>query len=206
MSQFKIIIVFNNAVSRIWLRKLKFMNIVCLGWGSLIWAPGSLPIEGDWKTDGPFLPIEFARTSQDGRLTLVIAEGSKNVETLWVKLNSPDLTSAVEALRQRENIGATSAEKFIGSLEISSIPNAPIQKTIWNWLKSKNLDAAVWTNLPSKFNGQNGVMPTELQAIEYIRVLKDGQLASAREYIQSAPQQIATNYRMALEDIFKKND
>lgn len=180
------------------------MDIVCLGWGSLIWAPKSLPIAGEWKTDGPLLPIEFARTSKDGRLTLVIADGAQPVETLWVKLSSPNLTSAIEALREREGISVSSTEKFIGSLEITSTPYLPIQKIIWNWLKSNNLDAVVWTNLPAKFNGKNGVMPTKLQAIEYIRSLKDDQLINARQYIQYTPPQITTLYRPELEKIFEK--
>ncbi|HOW68396.1 MAG TPA: hypothetical protein P5055_13320 [Candidatus Paceibacterota bacterium] len=50
------------------------MSIAILGWGSLIWNPRDLPITGDWQGDGPVLPIEFTRISDNGRLTLVIDE------------------------------------------------------------------------------------------------------------------------------------
>ena len=55
------------------------MKIACLGWGSLVWRPDNLLIRSEWFSDGPFLPIEFARRSQDGRLTLVIVEKAKPV-------------------------------------------------------------------------------------------------------------------------------
>jgi hypothetical protein len=48
------------------------MNIAILGWGSLVWDQRVLPTESEWNSEGPRLPIEFSRVSQDGRLTLVI--------------------------------------------------------------------------------------------------------------------------------------
>ena len=45
--------------------------IVCLGWGSLIWRPGDLPV-GDWRDDGQEIKVEFVRESTDHRLTLVL--------------------------------------------------------------------------------------------------------------------------------------
>jgi hypothetical protein len=48
------------------------MKIAVLGWGSLLWEQGVLRLASRWRTDGPWLPIEFARLSDRGRLTLVI--------------------------------------------------------------------------------------------------------------------------------------
>lgn len=55
------------------------MTIVCLCWGSLIWDAGELPVCSAWHADGPALPIEFARESADGRITLVVAEHDQPV-------------------------------------------------------------------------------------------------------------------------------
>ena len=46
-------------------------KIAVLAWGSLIEKPAVLStIIDNWKPDGPKLPIEFARKSNDGYLTL----------------------------------------------------------------------------------------------------------------------------------------
>jgi hypothetical protein len=58
------------------------MKIAVIGWGSLIWCPGSLRIQTAWHNDGPSLPIEFARILKDGRLTLVIRPGSVHQNVL----------------------------------------------------------------------------------------------------------------------------
>jgi len=51
-------------------KPVKTAKIIVLGWGSLIWDPRELKIKNsEWQKDGPNLPIEFARISQDGRLT-----------------------------------------------------------------------------------------------------------------------------------------
>lgn len=78
------------------------MKIIILGWGSLIWCPGGLRIKTRWHGDGPSLPIEFARISQDDRLTLVIQPGSAGQSTYWAVSEFTDLKEARQNLKTRE--------------------------------------------------------------------------------------------------------
>ena len=58
------------------------MKIAILSWGSLLWQPKDLQFNQEigWSNNGPMLPIEFARISKDGRLTLVITKDVKEVK------------------------------------------------------------------------------------------------------------------------------
>lgn len=76
-------------------------KIAILGWGSLIWRPKNLMIKyTKWKNDGPKLPIEFARKSNDGRLTLVIYDKYLDDESKWIKVlwNLMNVDSIQEAI------------------------------------------------------------------------------------------------------------
>jgi hypothetical protein len=77
-------------------------KIAVIGFGSLIWSQGELLLSSEWQRDGPSLPIEFARVSQDGRLTLVIVPGFLPQKTLWALSGCKTMTDAKENLRKRE--------------------------------------------------------------------------------------------------------
>jgi len=62
------------------------VRIGCLGWGSLIWIPGELRLAGDWRADGPALPIEFSRVADGGELATAICLGAATVDVLWAPL------------------------------------------------------------------------------------------------------------------------
>ncbi len=89
--------------------------IAFLGWGSLVWDPGALPIHRQWHTDGPFVRAEFLRQSNNGRLTLVLAQDAEPVRSLWATFAGSGLTQAREALCNREGIPRKNLEACIGS-------------------------------------------------------------------------------------------
>src|SRR5690554_8147720 len=80
------------------------MKIAILGWGSLIWQPKELNYnkEFGWKNDGPYLPIEFARISNNGRLTLVITPNGTEVQTLYTLSNYKTIEEAILDLAVRK--------------------------------------------------------------------------------------------------------
>lgn len=172
--------------------------IICLGWGSLTWDTGSLVISGGWRTDGPAVPVEFLRQSQDGRLTLVIDPSVLKQTVLWAKMQTNNLDAAKENLRLRE--GKTKSE-YIGAWtqddeSPTDIPN------LGNWAEQIGVTAAIWTALPSKFDGEDHRKPTVKEAIAYLKQLKPNRRRLAEEHVRKTPQQITTPYRLSFEEHF----
>lgn len=180
------------------------MKIACLGWGSLIWKPENLLIQRQWFQDGPLIPIEFTRQSKDGRLTLVITDGAIPVRTLWSVMATNDLLIARTSLQIREGIGDDKKNKFIATIRKDTpVPNENlIFQNIRAWLNEVQMEAAIWTNLPPKFNGTNDKIPTLQEAITYLKGLDVNKLSQAEQYIRKAPQQIDTSYRREFEKQF----
>jgi hypothetical protein len=166
--------------------------IVCLGWGSLVWDPKKLPIQGEWQNDGPHLPVEFLRQSKDGRLTLVIDPLSQPMPVLWAELNVCELSEAIEQLRIRE--GTTSEN--IGRWP--DVNRYGYRNEIGDWAKSKEISGVVWTALGPKFHGEYDRRLSQVEAIQYLRGLTGNTRNLAKEYVKKAPVQIDTDYRRAI--------
>jgi cation transport regulator ChaC len=175
------------------------MRIACLGWGSLIWNPDKLPVISDWYTDGPWLPIEFARQSSDDRITLVCVAGFPLVQSLWALLSSSSLAEAREALREREGVPAKNIERDIGIWSAEHASQSELAGEIGAWAAQRQLDAVVWTNLPPKFEGTDGRIPKVEQVIAHLSKLEDEKRFKAEQYIRKAPAQIRTAYRAQIE-------
>lgn len=169
------------------------MGIACLGWGSLIWKPGTLPVSGPWNKDGPWLPVEYARHSTSQRITLVLVAGAQPVQVLWALLTTPSLLDAREALRQRES----TVLRHIGFWPTAGEPDSDISRIIGNWAQERNLDGVVWTALPPKWNGQSGVVPTVEQVLHFFRGVSAG--SDAERYVRRTPPQVQTAYRERIE-------
>lgn len=174
------------------------MNVACLGWGSLIWDPRNLPIRGRWFGDGPFLPVEFARKSQDGRITLVLDEKAAPVRSLWALLDCTDIEQAAEALRAREGVSLKNIKRHIGQW-VKGKDDPSLISGLNDWAKAHGINAAVWTALPPKFDDQNGKTPSEADVLAYLQSLRGKPRSNAEKYIRNAPSQIDTAYRRAIE-------
>ena len=173
------------------------MLIACLGWGSLIWDPRGLPIQRHWFDDGPFVPVEFVRQSQNGRMTLVLLPSAKLVRSLWAIMDDGEIEAAVEALRQREEIPLNGAQKKIGRWQIGG--GAPdLIPGLDEWAVSKGLNAVVWTALGPKFDKKDQT-PNADQVTAYLTSLTGTKRELAEEYFRRAPRQIDTDYRRKVE-------
>ncbi|MER8632295.1 hypothetical protein NKH55_21305 [Mesorhizobium opportunistum] len=176
------------------------MKIVCLGWGSLIWKPGELKCSSEWQADGPALPIEYARVSRDGRITLVIVEGGPTSPVLWSPLVVDSLDDAVKMLAAREH---TDDLGRIGRWSPVGKGDYPGLDVIAAWATERRIDGVVWTALPPGLKDSRGTKPALQDLIAHINGLTVEQRGSAAEYVEKTPKQIATAYRSALEGVLE---
>lgn len=182
------------------------LNIVFLGWGSLIWDKRADfdDQRESWNIDGPELPLEFSRVSKTrcGALTLVI--DPKNGSACQVayarsRRNNPD--DAIADLRCREstvleNIGFYFSD---GSRKKSSAGET--HNTIATWAKNRAIDVVIWTDLKSNFSDKSkNRCPFSIEAaIVHIQGLDPSGKVKAAEYIWQAPDFINTPLRRALQ-------
>lgn len=174
--------------------------IACLGWGSLVWDPRELPIQRQWFSDGPFVRVEFARQSSDGRMTLVLEPSALLVRSLWAVMDCADLETAQEALRKREGIKKSDIDRIGKWTRGEPVP--PLIAKLDAWAVSRSVQSIVWTNLPRKFNGLEQT-PTCEQVIEYLSGLNGARRDNAERYIRLAPRQIDTRNRRRIEAVLQ---
>ena len=169
--------------------------IACLGRGSLVWDPRELPIHRQWFADGPFVQVEFARQSDDGRITLVLEFSALPVRSLWAMMDATEVGGAQEALGKREGV---TNQSHIGVW--SRGENAPLLiLDLPQWAASHGIQFVVWTALPSKFNGEEERTPTCEEVVRYLGGLRGTVRDLAKDYIRRAPRQIDTAYRRRIE-------
>lgn len=180
------------------------MRIAILGWGSLIWDPRNLEIDktlgqNGWFTDGPMLPIEFARISQDGRLTLVIAQGRDEVKTLYSISLFEELDHTILDLAIREGCPKSKIGFFVKSSGLFQ-SKSNIQNYIESWIKQKDeIEAVIWTDLAMNFKDKIGLELTEENAINYLKYLPNEIKIKAEQYVRRAPTSISTTIRRMIE-------
>lgn len=182
-------------------------EIFILGWGSLIWRQGELKTKGDWLQDGPTLPIEFSRISQNGRLTLVIDEqNGAPVQTRWIRSGYETLAEAITNLQQREGSPNAKAVGFADLRENRRSPTAIERhnksvEIISEWGRHKGADAVIWTAISPRWplHGTFGVEAAARYAAELGEPLR----SEAHEYIRRAPVEVVTPVRTRFEELMR---
>lgn len=170
------------------------MKIACLGWGSLIWKPGSLPVAGEWRQDGPLLPVEFSRISDGGELATAICLNAPQVPVYWAFLDAPTPHAATLALREREQIPDERVDGT-GSLLITGDAVGALA----SWARERDIDALIWTALPPRLGRSEGRIPGAEEAVAYLDSLTGETRTHARRYIEQVPAQIDTPYRRVIQ-------
>lgn len=173
-------------------------KVAILGWGSLLYCPRSLVTKGDWRRNGPWLPIEFARISNGPRLTLVIIPRRKLIRTYWVLSGLHSLEAALENLAAREgtdrdNIGYLRNDgAFAGRYP-------QYRRSLLRWLHSVACSAVIWTDLESNFTLKTKRPFLLSNAVEYLRELTEKEEGDeAEKYVRRAPSQTTTPLRRRL--------
>ncbi|WP_036167486.1 hypothetical protein [Massilia sp. 9096] len=173
------------------------MKIACIAWGSLIWNPGPLKLASAWRPDGPPMPLEFVRDSDDSdELALVMHPPAPLVPSYWALLDTDDIDEAREMLRQREKI-RPEYPQWVGSLPN---PHGLEQERVAAWMRTKELDGAVWTSITAKFAGVGERSPSPHEAVAFLDSLSGQQRENAEKYIRQIPPEIRTLYRTLFEE------
>jgi hypothetical protein len=165
-----------------------------LGWGSLLWDRRALQVPGQWHSDGPWLPIEFARTSglQDDEpyLSLVLHPNAGLIRTYWdVSLLTEHRDDVICDLRKRERCNL-SAIAYLPKGRYSVAPTIP---------------GVIWTNLEPKLSDR--IEFTIKDSIEWLTGLRNAKkAATAERYIRMAPSQTDTCLRRQVREEFGWTD
>ena len=179
---------------------------VVLAWGSSVSDPRDLRIATKFIANGPLLPIEFCRVSDDGRLTLAIDE---NFGALCKTYSAPSALESLDAarddLRQREGMADARAIGFVepasGRQSDFALQSHPqVVATISAWAESIGYDAAIWTALASNFDewGRGGEPFSVSAAMQYLETLEKEdaeKFARALAHIRNAPLEVETPVR-----------
>jgi hypothetical protein len=185
---------------------------VVLAWGSSVWDPRDLQITSKFAPNGPLLPIEFCRVSEDGRLTLAIDE---TFGALCKTYSAPSALEGLDAARDNlclsEGLADARAIGFVepasgrqSDLAMQSHPQ--VVATIGAWAESLGYDAAIWTALTSNFDecGKGGEPFSVSAALQYLETLESEdptKFAQALAYIWKAPPEVETPVR---EEVAKR--
>ena len=203
--------------------------IACLGWGSLIWDLGDLPVEqrnndlpappwarcahgprgsiGDWQTDGPPVRVEFLRRSG----CRVCQPDCRRGPLTLVLSEAVDPVPSLWARMTVETLDA--AVTALARRE--RLTGRSVGTNVGRWSRGQ-ADPVQIPGLGVWASGRNDIdhviwtalgpkfrgyaPPTENEAVEYLDGLSGDHRRRAEEYVRCAPPQVNTAYRRRIVD------
>ena len=179
------------------------MRIAILAWGSLIWDPRTLNINGNWDLTGFTLPIEFSRVSSDGRLTLVIDhENGEQVPVFYALSGLEHIDDAINNLWAREGKPKISDIGYVNILTNSiRCQNDDDASKIKQWAIIEKFDGVIWTDLPSNFQQKTLVNFSKENAIRYLENLPGEIKEKEKQYFLETREIIDTPLRREINRI-----
>lgn len=184
------------------------MKIAILGWGSLLSATNkkNLSIVGNkFNSNGPEIPLELTRISNDGRLTLVIDEevGVTN-KAMFAISKHGSINKAFDELVKIEKV----QPNRIGVVDIkneqtseSATRHSTTTMSIAKWAQKNKFDAVLWCGLGRKFKDKINVKFSPNAAVKYLAGLPNTERNNSLKYIKGLPKTIKTP---AIELIIKE--
>lgn len=154
-------------------------------------------MKGRWRKDGPLLPVEFARRSGKGRLTLVTHATSEGQRTYWAQSGLTVRDEARENLRAREGTPNISDIHWATRTGLHD-SNDTIAGRVQGWLSEHaEIETAIWAGLKATLAPEDVVA----KAVEYLTSLMPNSDAykSAHEYVVKTPSQIQTSVRREMQ-------
>lgn len=182
------------------------MTTAILGWGSLLWdsRPEFDSQHGEWRPDGPTLPIEFCRVSstRGGALTLVIEHQFGAQCTCAFSISArknPDDT--ISDLRCREGTTLANIGYYFADGTRQYAQSEATLTAVQAWAHAKNIDVVIWTDLRSNFSTKSSVRKpfSVANAIAHLQLLPSEAKANAAEYIWRSPMLVDTPLRRAVQ-------
>lgn len=155
-----------------------------------------------WCYEGPQLQLEFSRisVSRGNALTLVIDDkNGEQCKVAYAISKRRVLEDAICDLRCREGTNW----KYIGSYwseqeKWQNADSCKVRASVRQWARSENIDAVVWTALPSNFLKCKGEEFSVDAAKRHVQSLNAENKVKAAEYIWRAPKLANTPVRRAL--------
>ena len=172
------------------------LKIAVLGWGSLVWDPASLDLDGPWQTGGPILPLEFSRLTGDGRLVLCIDSGTGSpVTTRWAMSRRGTVAEVVVDLATRLRVPGERIGGCVPAAGEVRTFHKSVAPAIIAWAGDRGIDAVLWSDLPSNFKSFSIA-----RGVAYLAKRDPEEAARARqEFVRAAPEE-ETLLRRALRE------